>query len=84
MPGNYSQDEMIKETKHGILVGRLWYTYAVNPIRWDFSCTAKSRVGIIENGEIIGPGKPVRMIHNLPTMMKEISAIGNNKKNVIQ
>ena len=82
--GDYSQEEMIRETKHGLLVGRLWYTYAVNPIRGDFSCTARSGIRIIENGEIIGPGKSVRIIHNLPNMLKNISAIGNNQRNVIQ
>jgi len=67
-----------------ILVGRLWYTYAVNPIKGDFSCTARSGIRIIENGEIKGPGKSVRIIHNLPTMIKNISEIGNNQRNVIQ
>jgi len=84
IPGDQSQEEMIKETKHGLLVGRLWYTYAVNPIKGDFSCTARSGVRIIENGEIKGPGRSVRIIHNLPTMMKNISAIGDNQRNVIQ
>jgi len=83
-PGDVSQEDMIKDTKHGLLVGRLWYTYAVNPIKGDFSCTARSGVRIIENGEIKGPGKSVRIIHNLPTMIKNISEIGNNPKNVIQ
>jgi len=83
-PGGVSQEDMIKDTKHGLLVGRLWYTYAVNPIKGDFSCTARSGVRIIENGEIKGPGKSVRIIHNLPTMIKNISEIGNNPKNVIQ
>ena len=84
IPGDQSQEEMIKETKHGLLVGRLWYTYAVNPIKGDFSCTARSGIRIIKNGEIVGPGKSVRIIHSLPTMMKNISAIGNNQRNVIQ
>ena len=83
-PGDISQEDMIKDTKRGLLVGRLWYTYAVNPIKGDFSCTARSGVRIIENGEIDGPGKSVRIIHNLPTMLKNISEIGNNPKNVIQ
>ena len=39
-----TQDEMIQDTKHGLLVGRLWYTYAVNPIKGDFSCTARSGI----------------------------------------
>jgi PmbA protein len=84
IPGDQSQEEMIKETRHGLLVGRLWYTYAVNPIKGDFSCTARSGIRIIENGEIKGPGKSVRIIHSLPTMMKNISAIGDNQRNVIQ
>lgn len=83
-PGKISQEDMIKDTKHGLLVGRLWYTYAVNPIRGDFSCTARSGIRIIEDGRIKGPGKSVRIIHNLPTMLKNISEIGNNQRNVIQ
>ena len=82
--GGISQEEMIKNTRRGLLVGRLWYTYAVNPIRGDFSCTARSGIRIIENGRIKGPGKSVRIIHNLPTMIKDISEIGNDQKNVIQ
>jgi PmbA protein len=78
------KDEIIKDTKRGLLVGRLWYTYAVNPIRGDFSCTARSGVRIIENGEIKHPGSSVRIVHNLPVMLNNISAIGNDTKNVLQ
>ena len=82
--GSSSQEDMIKNTTHGLLVGRLWYTYAINPIKGDFSCTARSGIRIIENGEIKGSGKSVRIIHNLPIMLKNISEIGNNPRNVIQ
>ena len=84
VPGNTSQEDMIKDTKHGLIVGRLWYTYAVNPIKGDFSCTARSGIRIIENGEIKSPGKSVRIIHNLPILLKNISTVGNNEKNVLQ
>lgn len=83
-PGKSSQEDMIKDTKRGLLVGRLWYTYAVNPIKGDFSCTARSGIKIIENGKIKGPGKSVRIIHNLCTMLKNITEIGKNQRNVIQ
>lgn len=79
-----TKDEIIKDTKNGLLVGRLWYTYAVNPTRGDFSCTARSGVRIIENGEIKAPGTSVRIVHNLPVMLQNISAIGNDSKNVLQ
>jgi PmbA protein len=83
-PGNSSQEDMIKDTKHGLLVGRLWYTYAVNPIKGDFSCTARSGVRTIENGKIKGPGKSVRIVHNLTTLLKNISSVGNDQRIVIQ
>ena len=82
--GTVSQEDMIKDTKQGLLIGRLWYTYAVNPIKGDFSCTARSGIRIIDNGEIKDSGRSVRIIHNLPIMLQNISAIGNNQKNVIQ
>lgn len=82
-PGIKSRDEIIRETKNGILVGRLWYTYAVNPIKGDFSCTARSGIWQIQNGQITNPIKPVRIIHSLPKMLQNISGIGNNSKTVL-
>ena len=82
--GSTSQEDMIKETKHGLLIGRLWYTYAVNPIKGDFSCTARSGIQLIKNGEIVGPGKSVRIIHNLPNLLENISDIGNDQRRVMQ
>ncbi|MGI0101413.1 MAG: TldD/PmbA family protein [Nitrosotalea sp.] len=82
--GETSRDEMIKETRKGLLVGRLWYTYAVNPERGDFSCTARSGVRIIEDGKIVSPGKSVRILHSLPTLLQNISDIGNDSRNVLQ
>ena len=83
-PGTSSQEEMVKETKHGLLVGRLWYTYAVNPIKGDFSCTARSGIQIIENGEIVGPGRSVRIVHNLTNLLNNISDIGKDQNRVMQ
>jgi len=82
--GSISQEDMIKDTKHGLLVGRLWYTYAVNPIKGDFSCTARSGIQIIENGEVIGPGRSVRIVHNLTNLLNNISDIGKDQNRVMQ
>ena len=82
--GSISQEDMIKDTKHGLLVGRLWYTYAVNPIKGDFSCTARSGIQIIENGEIVGPGRSVRIVHNLTNLLNNISDIGKDQNRVMQ
>ena len=82
--GSDSKNEIIQETKKGLLIGRLWYTYPVNPEQGDFSCTARSGIRIIENGKVINPGKSVRIVHNLKTLLGNISAIGNDSKNVLQ
>ena len=82
--GSMKKDEIVKETKKGLLVGRLWYTYPVNPERGDFSCTARSGIRIIENGQIKSPGKPVRIVHNLPILLQNISSVGNDSRNVLQ
>ncbi len=83
MKGDFAKDEIVKNTKKGILVGRLWYTYPVNPEQGDFSCTARSGIKIIENG-IASPAKSVRIVHNLKTLLQNISAIGNDSKNILQ
>ncbi len=82
--GDLTKEKIIQETKKGLLVGRLWYTYAVNPERGDFSCTARSGIRIIENGVITKAGKPVRIVHNLPILLQNISEISNDSKNVLQ
>lgn len=81
--GSLSRDEMIKDTQRGIIVNRLWYTYAVNPIRGDFSCTARSGIWVVENGRIRHPARQVRIIHNLPKLLHGISAVANNPRTVL-
>ena len=82
--GKMSKEEIIKDTKNGILVGRLWYTYPVNPERGDFSCTARSGIRIIQNGKIVGPAKSFRVVYNLKSLLNNVSEIGNDSKNVLQ
>jgi PmbA protein len=82
--GSFSKNEIIQETKKGIVIGRLWYTYPVNPEQGDFSCTARSGIRIIENGKIINPGRSIRIVHNLKTMLKNIISVGNDSKNILQ
>lgn len=82
--GDYAKDEIIKETNDGLLVGRLWYTYAVNPEKGDFSCTGRSGVFLIKDGEIKGPVKMVRIIDNLHRLLMNVSAIGDDSRHVLQ
>lgn len=82
--GDTRKNEIIEETKKGLLIGRLWYTYLVNPEQGDFSCTARSGIQMIENGKLVHPGKSVRIVHNLKNLLKNVSAVGNDSKNALQ
>ncbi|WKT57256.1 metallopeptidase TldD-related protein [Candidatus Nitrosotenuis chungbukensis] len=81
--GSTKRDDIIKDTKNGVLVSRLWYTYPVNPIRGDFSCTARSGIWIISDGQIKEPAKSVRIIHNLPRLLQQVSAVADNGRAVL-
>ena len=82
--GDFTRDEIIRDTKKGLLIGRLWYTYSVNPEQGDFSCTGRSGIKIIENGNITGPARSVRIVHNLKALLMNISSVGNNSRNILQ
>ncbi len=82
--GDYNMDEMIRDTKHGLIVGRLWYTYPVNPEQGDFSCTARSGIFEVRDGEIVGARRMVRIVDNVKRVLNSISAIGKESKQILQ
>ncbi len=82
--GDYSMDEMIKDTRHGLVVGRLWYTYPVNPEQGDFSCTARSGIFEVRDGEVVGASRMVRIVDNVKKVLNNISAAGKESKQILQ
>jgi len=81
--GDYSSDELVKEVKNGILVGRLWYTYPVNGYaNPDFTSTIRGDSFIIENGEIVGALTPnsMRVLDSFDNFMQSIIGIGKKAK----
>ncbi len=57
-PGDWSADELVEETRRGLLVGRLWYTYLVNPAAGDFATTNRGATFLIRDGEVGPAVKP--------------------------
>lgn len=75
--GNQSLEEMIKNTKKGILVTRLWYIRSVDPQTLLYTGLTRDGTFYIENGRIAFPVKnfrfnesPVIMLNNLETLGK--------------
>jgi len=80
--GDQTRDRLIEDTKRGILVGRIWYTYPLNPERGDFSTTTRSGAFLVEKGEIRKPISPMRIFDNLPKCLKNVGSIADNVKQV--
>ena len=82
--GNASIEDMIKDTKRGILVTRLWYIRTVDPQTLLYTGLTRDGTFYIENGKIKYPVKnfrfnesPVIMLNNLEAMGKPVRMDGN-------
>ncbi len=77
--GTASVEDMIKDTKRGILVTRFWYIRSVDPQTQLYTGLTRDSTFFIENGKIKHPVKnfrfnesPVIMLNNLETLGKQV------------
>ncbi len=77
--GTASVEDMIKDTKKGILVTRFWYIRSVDPQTQLYTGLTRDSTFFIENGKIKHPVKnfrfnesPVIMLNNLETLGKQV------------
>lgn len=82
--GGASLEELIKNTKKGILVTRLWYIRSVDPQTLLYTGLTRDGTFYIENGEIRYPVKnfrfnesPVIMLNNLEELGQQVRINGN-------
>ena len=82
--GDASLEELIKSTKKGILVTRLWYIRSVDPQTLLYTGLTRDGTFYIENGKIKYPVKnfrfnesPIIMLNNLETLGKQVRINGN-------
>lgn len=82
--GDASLEDLIKSTKKGILVTRLWYIRSVDPQTLLFTGLTRDGTFYIENGQIKYPVKnfrfnesPIIMLNNLETLGQQVRIDGN-------
>ncbi|MEO1097352.1 MAG: TldD/PmbA family protein [Bacteroidota bacterium] len=82
--GDASLEDMIKDTKKGILVTRLWYIRTVDPQTLLYTGLTRDGTFFIENGKIKHPVKnfrfnesPIIMLNNLETLGRQVRINGN-------
>jgi len=74
--GDFSEDEIISDTKEGIIIHSLIGMGGANPVSGDFS-PAVANGFYIKNGKILYPVKELMISANIFDMIKKISAIGS-------
>ncbi|TRX59471.1 TldD/PmbA family protein [Fulvivirga sp. M361] len=82
--GDASLEDLIKDTKRGVLVTRLWYIRTVDPQTLLYTGLTRDGTFYIENGKIKHPVKnfrfnesPIIMLNNLEALGKQVRINGN-------
>ncbi|MFH1592137.1 MAG: TldD/PmbA family protein [Candidatus Woesearchaeota archaeon] len=80
---DWNTQEMIKQTKKGLIITNLWYTRFKNYATGEFSTIPRDGIFLIENGKIKHPIKGIRISESLPNILKNVHAIGNNPYQIV-
>lgn len=78
--GNASIEDLIKDTKRGILVTRLWYIRAVDPQTLLYTGLTRDGTFYIENGKIQYPVKNFRFNESPIIMLNNLEALGKAER----
>jgi predicted Zn-dependent protease len=78
--GDESTDDLVKGTKRGILITRLWYIRTVDPQTLLYTGLTRDGVFCIENGEIKYPLKNFRFNESPVIMLNNLEALGRTAR----
>lgn len=76
--GNSSIEEMISDTKKGVLVTHFHYMNTVSPTEGILTALTRDGTWFIENGEVKFPLHTLRFTDAIPRFLKEIDMIGRH------
>jgi PmbA protein len=72
--------------RHGLYVGRIWYTYPINGLRaGDFTCTVVGDSFIIRDGRLAAPLKAntVRINDNITRLLASVARVAKDAKGTV-
>ncbi len=79
LPGNQTADQMLSEVNDGLIVYYLQGAHSSNPVSGEFSVVA-TPAWKIKNGEITHSSRAVMLAGNIFEVLKSISAVGSNER----
>jgi PmbA protein len=83
MPGNKTSDQMISEVDDGLIIYFLQGAHSSNPVSGEFSVVA-TPAWKIRKGEIVHCSRGVMLAGNIFEVLKNVSLIGNNERQMGQ
>jgi PmbA protein len=83
MPGTKTSDEMLKEVDDGLIIYYLQGAHSSNPVSGEFSVVA-TPAWKIKNGEITHASRGVMLAGNIFEVLKNISLIASNERQMGQ
>ena len=78
--GDMSIEDMIRATKRGVLVTRLWYTNLLDPRTLLLTGLTRDGNFLIENGRITAPARNMRFNQSLGKLFANIAALGPTQR----
>jgi len=82
VPGDWKVEEMIADTKRGLYANNTWYTRYQNYSTGEFSTIPRDAILRIENGEIVGAVKNIRVSDNMMNLWKSADAISKSSEEI--
>ena len=76
-PGKWKREEVLEDTKAGLLVRRFHYTRVTNPTRGDFTSVLRMGLYAVKNGEVVGAVAKSRLLDNLINMLQNVDAVSD-------
>jgi predicted Zn-dependent protease len=81
--GSASIDQMIRDTRRGILVTRVWYTNLVDPRSLLLTGLTRDGNFFIENGHIVAPARNLRFNESAIELLSNVAAVGPSERTCV-
>jgi predicted Zn-dependent protease len=78
--GDADEDELVRETRNGLLVTRFHYIRVVDPGRGVITGMTRDGTYVIENGKVVHPARNLRFTESVLTALKGVTLLGKERR----
>lgn len=79
-PGNQDKEQLLAEMDHGIYVSNIWYLRYQNYRSGDFSAIPRDAMFLVEDGNITGPVRDLRISDNILGILSRIRGLSRERR----